>query len=138
MDSTRFTGLIAEILNQKSFAVIGVSRDRTKYGNQVYKALKRVGYSVYAVNPNTTEIEGDPVYPYLDNVPEPVDVIVTVVPPDVSQQIVISAGKLNVKYCWMQPGSESKAAVNQALANGMRVVYGGPCIMVAVRERQAA
>ncbi len=138
MDNTRFTSLIAEILNQRSFAVVGVSRDRTKYGYQVYKALKRAGYAVYAVNPNMTEIDGDPVYPHLDNIPEPIDVLVTVVPPEVTQQIMIAAGKLKIGYCWMQPESESRAAVNQALANGMRVVYGGPCIMVAAREYQAA
>jgi predicted CoA-binding protein len=138
MDNTRFTSLIAEILNQRRFAVVGVSRDRNKYGYQVYKALKRAGYNVFAVNPNLSEIDGDPVYPYLDNIPEPVDVIVTVVPPEITQQIMIAASKRKIGYCWMQPGSESKAAVNQAIANGMRVVYGGPCIMVAAREYQAA
>jgi predicted CoA-binding protein len=44
--------LIASFLDRKNvFAVVGVSRDPSKYGHQIYKDLRSAGYKVYAVNP---------------------------------------------------------------------------------------
>ena len=127
-----FRNEIPEILNQRVFAVVGASRDPEKYGYKVYKSLKRAGCIVYAVNPNADDLDGDTVYPLLDNVPEQIDCIVTVVPPEVTLAIIPQASHLGVRYCWMQPGSESEAAVNEAIGHGMMTVHGGPCIMVAV------
>jgi predicted CoA-binding protein len=62
-----------EILEKRSFAVAGVSREREKFGYKVYRALKTAGYTVYAINPNADTIDTDPCYPSLDNVPGPVD-----------------------------------------------------------------
>ena len=128
----RFHDEIPLILNKDVFAVVGASRNKEKYGYKVYKSLKRAGYRVYPVNPNADYIDGDPVYPLLDNVPEQIDCIVTVVPPAITQEIMPQAGRLRIPYCWMQPGSESEAAVKEAVGHGIMTVYGGPCIMVAV------
>jgi len=59
--------------------------------------------------------------------------VVTVVPPEISYEIIQRAGHLRIPYLWMQPGSESTACINEVQAQGIQAVYGGPCIMVAVR-----
>lgn len=133
--STR--GLIEQILDQRRFAVSGVSRNPNKFGYQVYQALKAAGYTVFAVNPNADSIDGDPCYPSLDNIPGLIDCVVTVTPPPVTEQTVREAGHLKIPYIWMQPGSESLAAFNLARGFSMQIVSGGPCIMVAAAERQA-
>jgi len=135
MDAHRFSHEIDEILNLRTFAVVGVSRNPQKFGHQVYKTLKQFGYNVYAINPNVDEIDGDPVYPRLDNVPEPIECVVTVVPPGVTESVLREAWHLKIPYCWMQPGSESEAVVNEARSYGMQVVHGGPCIMVESAAR---
>jgi uncharacterized protein len=129
--------LIEQVLEQKRFAVAGVSRNPEKYGNIVYQKLKAAGYTVYAVNPNTESIGDDPCYPSLDNIPDTVDCVVTVTPPAVTEKTVRDAGHLRVPFLWMQPGSESTSAYNLARALSMQVVSGGPCIMVAIAQRQA-
>ena len=126
-----------EILEKRNFAVAGVSREREKFGYKVYRALKTAGYTVYAINPNADAIDTDPCYPSLDNVPGPVDCLVTVTPPEVTEELVRVAGRLRIPYVWMQPGSESTAAFNLARANSMQIVSGGPCIMTAIEERRA-
>jgi predicted CoA-binding protein len=130
--------LVQDILNSRTFAVVGASRDPEKYGYKVYKRLKAAGYTVYPVNPNADEIDGDPVYPLLDNVPEKIDCVVTVVPPDVTFDIVRQAGALRVPFVWMQPGSESTPAILEAQAQGIQAVHSGPCIMVAVATHPRA
>lgn len=137
--STR--ALIEHILDQRRFAVTGVSRDKDKYGYKVYKALKNAalsaGYTVYAVNPNADTIDGDPCYPSLDNIPEAIDVVVMVTPPDVTEETAQTAGHLHIPYAWIQPGSESVAAFNTARANSMQIISGGPCILIALEDRRA-
>lgn len=137
MPHTPFGSLIPEILSQRVFAVAGASRDPSKYGHMVYVTLKRAGYTVYPVNPSADTVDGDTAYPTLDNLPERPQCVVTVTPPHVTEKIAREAGRLGVRYLWMQPGSESEAAVNTAHAWGLRVVHGGPCIMVAVKADQA-
>lgn len=128
--------LIEQVLEQKSFAVTGVSRNPEKYGYVVYQKLKAAGYTVYAINPNTDSVDGDACYPTLDNVPGPIDCVVTVTPPEITEKTVRDAGHLKIPFLWMQPGSESTPAFNLARSFSIQVVSGGPCIMVAAAQRQ--
>ena len=52
------------IFRPHAVAVIGVSRDPSSLGHRVFEAVLRGGFngSVYAVNPNATEILGHPCY----------------------------------------------------------------------------
>ena len=128
--------LILEFLNKKNvFAVIGASRDPKKYGHQVYKDLRKAGYKVYPVNPNADEILGDKCYPSLESLPEKPDVADIVVPPKITEQIVKTCKKLGIRKIWMQPGSESEAAIRFCEENGMDVVH-GVCVMVERASRQ--
>lgn len=130
-----FRHVIDAALGARSVAVLGASRDAAKYGHKVYTSMKRAGYQVYAVNPNADEIDGDPVYPQLDCLPVKPDLLVTVTPPAATEHALPAAGDAGIRIVWMQPGSESEAAVNLARAHGMQAVYGGPCVMVAVATR---
>jgi predicted CoA-binding protein len=127
--------LIRTILSQRVFAVVGASRDPAKYGHLVYVRLKRAGYTVYPVNPSAETIDGDRCYPTLDALPERPDCVVCVTPPEVTKSALQAAGRLRVPYAWLQPGAEAPVAVRAAEAGGVRVVHGGPCIMVVVGQR---
>jgi len=100
------------LLDRKNvFAVVGASKNEEKFGFKVFKILKEEGYKVYPVNPNADEILDERVYPTISDVPEKIDVVVTVVPPAVTEKIVKEVEKLKIKNVWMQPGSESEKAI---------------------------
>jgi predicted CoA-binding protein len=40
-----------DFLAQKKIAVVGVSRDTKRAANFIYKKLRSLGYSIFAVNP---------------------------------------------------------------------------------------
>lgn len=122
--------LIRTFLSKKNiFAVVGVNRDPKKYGHRVYRDLKDAGYEVYAVNPNAEKILGDKCYPNLESLPVKPDVVNIVVPPKVTEQIVVTCKKLGITKVWMQPGSESEKAIKFCEENGIDVVY-GVCVMI--------
>lgn len=124
---------ILAFLNSRPIAVFGVSRDPEKYGYKVYRTLKDKGLHVYGVNPRTTEVDGDPLYPDLRSLPELPEAIVTVVPPEVTREVVRQALQAGVRKIWMQPGSEHAEAIAAAEQAGATVVHGGPCIMVVAK-----
>lgn len=121
--------IVDEFLKCKNFAVIGVSRNHEKYGYQIFRNLSDKGYNVYPVNPKIDEIDGKKVYPSLAAIEKPVDVVDLVVPPAVTEEIVRQCRDLGLTKIWMQPGAESRAAIDFCKENDMDVVH-GMCVMV--------
>ena len=126
---------IDEFIAQDTLAVVGVSRDRTKFGNIVYRNLREKGYRVLAVHPAHNTVEGDPCYPNLAALPEPVDGIVVVVPPEVTEQIVREADAVGIRRVWLQPGAESTAAIRYCEEHGLDVIH-DECVMVLAPRRR--
>ena len=103
--------LIEEFMAQKRFAVVGATADTNKYGNEIVKNLINRGYEVYPVNPRLKELYGITCYPSLSDLPIKVDVVDFVVPPTVTEETLIECKKLKLDRIWLQPGSESEAAI---------------------------
>jgi predicted CoA-binding protein len=125
--------VVEDLIAQRTWAVVGASRDRKKFGNMVYRELKTKGYRLFPVNPNSQEIEGDLCYPSLKVLPEPVDAALIVTPPAQTESIVRDAAEAGIRRVWMQQGAESQAAVQFCQANGITVVH-GECIMMFARD----
>ena len=121
--------LIKEFMAQKKFAVVGATDNTEKYGNRIFKNLSGRGYEVYPVNPNLKEIEGVKCYPTLADIPVKVDVVDFIVPPSVTESILKDCKKLGLNHIWLQPGSESDAAIAFCRDNDFKVVY-GTCVML--------
>ncbi len=118
-------------LKGRPHAVVGASRDRSKFGNKVLRTYVRNQMPVYAVNPNVEgEIEGVRVFASLADLPEAVHGISVITPPEVTEQVVDQAIAAGIRHIWMQPGAESQAAVARAREAGIDVIAGGPCILV--------
>ncbi len=121
--------LIKEFMAQPKFAVIGATDNPEKYGHQIVLNLKNRGYEVYPVNPRVSEIEGLTCYPALAAIPAKADVVDFVVPPDVTEVILEQCRELGYERIWLQPGSESEAAIKFCHANHLKVVH-GVCVMM--------
>lgn len=121
---------VALFLDGAAFAVVGASRDRTKYGNRVLRAYLAHGRRAFPVNPREDEVEGLVAVPDLSALPERVHGISIVTPPAVTERVVTEALALGYTRLWMQPGAESPAAIAAARAAGALVLAYGPCVLV--------
>lgn len=110
-------------IHNKHIAVIGVSQDPEKYGHRIFKDMVQVGWKVDGVNHKGGSVAGRQLYTSLQTIPERPDVVITVVPPKVTEQIVEQAHKLGITSIWMQPGSESKSAIEKAKEYGIEVIH---------------
>jgi predicted CoA-binding protein len=114
-------------------AVVGASRDREKYGYKVLMDLKHAGYDAMGVNPSCEDIEGVPCYPDLASLPRAPQLLITVVPPKVTEKVVREAKETGIDRIWMQPGSESDEAAFFCEDNGIEYMRDA-CIMIFRKE----
>jgi acetyl coenzyme A synthetase (ADP forming)-like protein len=133
---------IARLLQPRSVAVVGASRDPATVGHQVLRSLLAGGFDglVYPVNPSADHVASIKAYPTVLDVPGDVDLAVIAVPAvavhDVIEQcaqkkvaglVVLSAG-----FAELGAGGSTAQAELRELArrNGMRLV-GPNCIGLA-------
>jgi len=120
--------LIREYLIGKTFAVVGVSRNPSKYGYQVFKNLLMRGKKVYPINPNTDEIDGIKAYRSIMDIPEVPFGVHFIVPPQITEKVIEDVINRGIHYVWMQPGSESLKAIKLCNDNSINVIY-NRCIL---------
>ena len=124
------TTLLEEI--GTTIAIVGASDNRAKYGYVIYRDLKRKGFLVYAVNPNSPDVDGDKTFASLGDIPEPPTVVNIVVPPEITLEILQECLDLGLMNIWLQPGAESPEVLTFLQAHGFNYLANA-CIMVASR-----
>lgn len=125
---------VDEFLAQKNIAVAGVSRNIKKFGNVIYRELKKKGYNVFAVNPNINEFEGEKCYPNLADVPVKPDAVLINVPPKSALKVLEDANTTGIKRVWLQQGSQSDEAVKYCKENEIECVSNECILMFAEPE----
>lgn len=129
-----------EFLAQPRIAVAGVSRDPKQPANLIYRRLREAGHEVFAVNPNAEEVEGDRCYAAVTDIPDHVDGVVVVTPPEASAAVVEDCALAGVSRVWLHrgigPGSVSEEAIEVCRAHGIAVIPGGcPNMFGATSDR---
>ena len=137
---TKIKEAAAEFLAHKRVAVTGVSREPKTHGsNVVYQRLRDRGYDVFAINPNTDEVEGDRAYPDLASIPGGVEAVVIATRPDRAQATMHECVELGIRHVWMHRGpgggSVSEEAAQYGREHGIAVIDGGcPCMFGATAD----
>jgi predicted CoA-binding protein len=118
-----------EFLAQDRIAVAGVSRDEKQPANLIYRRLRDAGHAVFPVNPRATEVEGDPCFASVVDIPGGVDGVVVVTPAEASVAVVADCVTAGVPRVWlhrgMGSGSVSEDALKLCRQHGIEVIPGG-------------
>jgi len=120
-------------LSSPHFAVVGASKDQTKWGTKVLQWYLTRDLDVTPVHPKEGQLEGVKTVDAVQNLPEPDKTSISVITnAKITLGILEQAKALNVPAVWCQPGATDKACVDYIKENGMedKVIYGGPCILV--------
>lgn len=122
---------ITKFLSQKTLAVVGVSRSEKKFSNTLYKSLKKNGYRLFAVNPNTDSIDGESCVANIQSLPRQVNGVVIVVPPNQTEKVVKDAAAAGINHIWIQQGAESDEAIDFCKKSGINVIHNQCLLMFA-------
>lgn len=128
--------IIDDFLSEGPWAVVGASTNREKYGNKVLRAYIQSGRGAWPINPRADEVEGFKCYPDLASLPEVPRGISIITPPKITEEVVAEAGRLGVKFVWMQPGAESDRALQIAREQGVEAIGDGSCLLVVTGFRE--
>jgi predicted CoA-binding protein len=125
---------IAELLHEPdvTIAIVGANDHPSKYGYVIYRDLKRKGFKLFPVNPNSAEIDGDKAYRTVAEIPERPTIVNFVTPPPATLRVLEQCLELDLKNVWLQPGSESPEVMRFVQENGFNYLANA-CIMVESR-----
>lgn len=113
--------------------IIGASNDRHKFGNKAVRAHLRQGHTVLPVNPNESEIEGQPAWANVKDVPGPIDRALFYVPAEVGMRVIDEvAQRGDVGEVWLNPGAESDELIARCKSLGFDPIMA--CAIVDIGE----
>ncbi len=117
------------LAHAKVIAVVGHSDKPARTSYQIAQFLRQAGYTVYPVNPTVKEIDGQPSYASLKQVPEPVDLVNVFRRSEYLPEIVEEAISIGAQTVWAQLGISEAASALKAMSAGLNVVMDA-CIKV--------
>lgn len=123
-------------MSQPSVAVIGASRDRSKFGNKCVRAFLHRGFKVFPVNPHVEEIESLPVLSALDRLPEEPDRISIYLPPHKTRALLPELARFPGAEVWFNPGSADAETLEAARAAGIDVHDGCSIVDIGLSPSQ--
>jgi len=100
--------------------------------NGIYRRFREVGYTVFAVNPNADEVEGDVCYHDLKS---RVDAVVIATRPEATDELVHQCAAAGIHRVWMHNGihslgtSVSDSAVEYCNQHNISVIAGACPLM---------
>jgi predicted CoA-binding protein len=104
-------------------AVVGASRDRSKFGNISVRAHLQQGYQVFPVNLNADHVEGLPAFESLRDVPvENLDRVTVYLPPHLTLELLDEIDEVSPVEVWMNPGSADEDVRVRAVELGIEII----------------
>jgi uncharacterized protein len=130
---------IQDFLAQKRIAVVGVSHDPKDFSRRLLRTLRERGYDAIAVNPGLKSVDDASCYASLKDVASPIDGVLVMTSPAVTDQVVQECAQLRIPRVWMYraggQGAVSPQAVEFCQDHGIAVVPGECPYMFLSGER---
>lgn len=125
---------IDTMLELKTWAVVGATDNKEKFGYKIFKVMLEAGIDVYPINTGIAEVLGRKCFPTLKELPVKPDAVDVVVPPRIGEKIMHECAELGIQNVWLQPGNDAKQVIEVAQGLGLTVVHDA-CIMVELRNK---
>lgn len=101
--------------------ILGASNDPERYSYKAQKLLKLYNHPTIPVNPDATELQGDPVVKDLSTYKDPVDTVTIYIRPSILQTLVDDLIALNPRRVIFNPGTEDPELETKIADAGIEV-----------------
>ncbi len=123
-------------MSEETIAVVGASRDRSKFGNKCVRAYLEAGYRVYPVNLTERDIEALPVFRTLSDLPSEPDRISVYLPPDKTESLLPELARHSSSEVWFNPGAADATTLEAAKRLGISFRTGCSIVDIGLSPSQ--
>ncbi len=120
---------IQTFMSQKNIAVAGISREKKKFGNAIYRELSSKGYNLFPLHPEMQEYDGKVCYKAIADLPAEVTGLIINTKPDVTKELINSAKEKGIKNIWLQQGSADNETI-KSLGNSELNIISKQCVIM--------
>ena len=113
---------IEEFIATEPLALVGVSRNKRKFGYTAFKELKEKGMKLIPVNPFASEINGSKVYNKINSLPDEIKGIIIMTKKEETAQLVREAKQKGLRQVWIQQMADSKEAIEELEGSGINYI----------------
>lgn len=124
---------INEFLESKKFLFYGISPDKNKFGNSVFKHLRDNGYEVMPVHPELDKIYDVDCIKDIKLLNEKPESAIIILSPENTDKVLNELISYGIKKVWIQQRCESDNSESLCLSNEIDVIT-GECIMMFARN----
>jgi uncharacterized protein len=108
--------------------MVGISREGRDFSVSLFEEMSRRGYDMVPVNPNTSEALGRPCFARVQDIRPPVDAVLLMTSPAVTDTVVKDCAPASIRRVWMYraggKGAVSPEAVRFCEEHAIQVVPG--------------
>ena len=104
-------------LAQPHIAVVGVSAGRESPANHIFRKLAKAGRTVYPVNPHLSEFDGERCFPDVESIDAPVEGVIIVTRPEITDRVAESCIRRGVPHVWMHSMLGTNVKVGRSITN---------------------
>ena len=119
---------VRDFLAQKRFAFVGVSRQPKDFSRMLFREFQARKYEPVPVHLEVSEIEGVRSFTHLRDIQPPVDSVLLMTSPAVTNLLVRECVEAGIQRVWFYRGASQGALTASALevceANGIRTIPG--------------
>jgi predicted CoA-binding protein len=108
-------------LTHQSVIVLGASPQRWRFSNKAVRCYREEGYRVFPVHPTAPEVEGIPAVASLDRVPEPAELLLVYVRPEIGLRCVENGVPSGIRSVTLNPGTSRADLVRRLAELGLEV-----------------
>lgn len=123
------TSDIQKFLETKNRALAGVSRQKQKFGNTLYKTLTKRGLTILPVHPELVEFEGTKCYNRISDLPAQTDGLIICTAPDAAMKLIQEAITHGIRQIWLQQGAENTELLSAFSESDINLIT-GKCILM--------
>ena len=116
--------LIDEFLAIKKTALVGVSTNKNKFGNALFRELIKRNYQVIPVHPSMYEFEGTHCLKSISEIPDDITTIIISTSKSNAVQVLKEVSSKGIKFVWLQQSSDSKEAIEFCTNHNIKLIYG--------------
>ena len=120
---------VARFLSLEKYAIAGVSRDPKKFGQVMFRDLRKKGMDVVPINPMADTIDGVKCFRSVSDLPADVRGLIFMTPKEETLAVAREAIAHGIKDLWVQQGAETKELIGDLEKEDVNLIY-KQCIMM--------